>query len=141
MKKKSKMKYCCKALKDEIEKEYPFINKKLIFYDAVRRLYGIIMEENETKKDEEDPGMYRSCIAMNYCPFCGTKFPPDLGDKWSAVIWEELGPEYLIESQAEFQKLLCKHQGKEYVSDPDLPKAKPLPEEFKTDEWWKKRGL
>ncbi|MDR0740697.1 MAG: hypothetical protein LBF34_03240 [Puniceicoccales bacterium] len=46
-----------------------------------------------------------------------------------------------IESRAEVQKSLCKHQGREYIPDPDLPKVKPLPEEFKTDEWWKKRGL
>jgi hypothetical protein len=46
-----------------------------------------------------------------------------------------------IEPRAEAQKALCKHQAKKYVPDPDLSKAKPLPEEFKIDEWWKKRGL
>jgi hypothetical protein len=78
---------------------------------------------------------------MDYCPFCGTKFPPHLAEEWSEVIFEELGPEYLIESEAVFQKSVCKRQGREYVPDPDFPKAKPLPAEFKTDEWWKKRGL
>jgi hypothetical protein len=141
MKKKPKMKYCCETLKDEIERECPITHKRPIFYDAKYRSYGIILEEDETKMDEEDPGLYKSYITMQYCPFCGTKFPPDLGNKWSTIVWEELGPEYLIESRAEFQKFLCKHQGKEYVPDPDLPKAKPLPKEFKTDEWWKKRGL
>jgi hypothetical protein len=143
MKKKSKMKYCCETLKDEIENgcPLPLTHRRPIFYDAVRRSYGIIMEEDETKMDEEDPGLYKSYISMQYCPFCGAEFPSDLGEKWSDVIWEELGPEYLIESRAAFQKLLCKHQGKEYIPDPDLPKAKPLPKEFKTDEWWKKRGL
>jgi hypothetical protein len=39
-----------------------------------------------------------------------------------------------IESKAEVQKSLRKYQGREYVPDPDLPKTKPIPEEFKTDE-------
>jgi hypothetical protein len=131
MKKKPKMKYCCEHLKDKIEEGAAFTQSKLIIYDAPRRSYGIV--------DEKGEGL--SYIPMTYCPFCGTKFPPDLVEKWSDVIWEELGPEYLIESEAEAQKFLCKYQGREYIPDPDLPKAKPLPEEFKTDEWWKKRGL
>jgi hypothetical protein len=74
---------------------------------------------------------------MSYCPFCGTEFPPDLVEKWAQVILEELGPEYLVEFETNYQKSIRKN----YVPDPDLPEAKPLPEEFKTDEWWKKRGL
>jgi hypothetical protein len=131
MKKKSKIRYCCEKLKSEIEEGAAFTHNKLIIYNASRRSYGIA--------DEKGEGL--SYVPMTYCPFCGTKFPPDLLEEWSDVIWEELGPEYLIEFEAEAQKSLCKHQGKEYVPDPDLPKAKPLPKEFKTDEWWKKRGL
>jgi hypothetical protein len=131
MRKKPKVKYCCLSLKDGIEEESILTGQKLFIYDAPMRCYGII----------DIVGSKKIYQPIDYCPFCGTKFPSDLGEKWSDVIWEELGPEYLIESRAEFQKLLCKHQGKEYVPDSDLPKAKPLPVEFQTDEWWKKRGL
>jgi hypothetical protein len=135
MKKKSKMEYCCEKLKDEIEEGAAFTQNKLIVYDAPYRSYGIIDEESDSET------LCKSYVPMTYCPFCGKKFPPDLVEKWSDVIWEELGPEYLIESEAEAQKSLCEFQEREYVPDLDLPEAKPLPEEFKTDEWWKKRGL
>jgi hypothetical protein len=134
MRRKSKMKYCCEKLKAEIEEGAAFTNNKLIVYNASYRSYGII-----DGKDDSDPE--KSYVPMSYCPFCGKEFPPDLIEKWSDVIEKELGPEYLIEFAAEAEKSLCKYQGREYVPDPDLPEAKPLPEEFKTDEWWKKRGL
>ncbi|MDR1366830.1 MAG: hypothetical protein LBJ13_02910 [Puniceicoccales bacterium] len=131
MKRRSKRKYCCEELKDQIEEGAGFTKNKLIVYDAPHRSYGIIDEE-------DDPGLLcKAYVPMSYCPFCGTEFPPDLAEKWAQVIVEELGPEYLIEFEIHYLKLTTKN----YVPDPDLPEAKPLPEEFKTDEWWKKRGL
>jgi hypothetical protein len=48
-----------------------------------------------------------------YCPFCGAKLPTDLCDEHFDAI-----------------------------RDPETGKVlDPLPEEFKSDEWWKKRGL
>ncbi|MDR1366829.1 MAG: hypothetical protein LBJ13_02905, partial [Puniceicoccales bacterium] len=130
MKRRSKRKYCCERLKDEIEKGALFTKNKLIIYNASRRSYGIVDEKNE---DEENTlGLLcKSYVSMNYCPFCGTEFPPDLVEKWAQVILEELGPEYLVEFETNYQKSIRKN----YVPDPDLPEAKPLPEEFKTDEW------
>ena len=53
-----------------------------------------------------------------YCPWCGTILPTSLSKQWYAI----LATEYAIEI-------------------PDLPKnAAKIPAEFKTDEWWKKRG-
>lgn len=51
---------------------------------------------------------------IHYCPWCGKKFPLGLDD----AFFEEI------------EKL-----GFETANDLNLP------EEFKTDEWWKKRGL
>jgi hypothetical protein len=59
---------------------------------------------------------------MDYCPFCGKKFPNDLNDEYWDTIIKEVGAEY-------------------YPTDENYDKNKPLPGEFKTDEWWKKRGL
>lgn len=55
---------------------------------------------------------------MYYCPWCGKKLPKTLGEEWCKVIKENLGLDYVF--------------AEEWAT---------LPEEFKTDEWWKKRGL
>lgn len=51
---------------------------------------------------------------IHYCPWCGIKLPKDLTDElWEC--FEQIG-----------------------IDDLDDPK---IPDEFKTDEWWRKRGL
>lgn len=55
---------------------------------------------------------------IDYCPWCGKKLPKDLRNKW----FEVLEQEYSLDPWNEEQLCL-------------------VPEEFKTDEWWKKRGL
>ncbi|HSC25213.1 MAG TPA: hypothetical protein VLB80_03300 [Candidatus Babeliales bacterium] len=56
---------------------------------------------------------------INYCPWCAKPLPKDLRDEWLEVLKEEYD-----------------------LDDPDSKEQKKLvPEEFKTDEWWKKRGL
>jgi hypothetical protein len=47
-----------------------------------------------------------------YCPFCGKKLPKDLIDEHFDAIRDETGKP-----------------------------LDPIPEEFNSDEWWKKRGL
>ena len=58
-------------------------------------------------------------ITMEYCPWCGKKFPKELRDEFFDILEEE----YQIETDMGEYK------------ETDLPK------EFRTDEWWKKRGL
>lgn len=54
-----------------------------------------------------------------YCPWCGTKLPSRLGEKYFEILTQEYN-----------------------ISDPyDKKQAKSIPEEFKSDKWWKKRGL
>ncbi|MCX4084549.1 hypothetical protein N7281_06955 [Rickettsia hoogstraalii] len=55
---------------------------------------------------------------MYYCPWCGSKLPKSLGDEWCEVIKQKFGLEEVFAE--EWEK---------------------LPEEYKTDAWWKKRGL
>lgn len=55
---------------------------------------------------------------INYCPWCGTKVPERLSEEWCKVIKEKFGLDNVF--------------AEEWAA---------LPEEFKTDEWWKKRGL
>ena len=54
---------------------------------------------------------------MHYCPWCGKKIPCDLRDQWVKILEIEFG-----------------------IIEPYLNRDK-LPQEFLSDEWWKKRGL
>lgn len=55
---------------------------------------------------------------ITHCPWCGTKLPFSLLDERDKVLLDEFG-----------------------IDMDDVQKAKELPAEFLTDEWWKKRGL
>ena len=57
-------------------------------------------------------------LVISYCPFCGKKFPKELGLEWIHLVEKEFGEEYL-----------------------SPPKMYELPEEWLTDEWWVKREL
>lgn len=54
-----------------------------------------------------------------YCPWCGAKLPKSLGDEFYDILEREynMSPGFDIQS------------------DPNIP------QEFKSDEWWRKRGL
>ena len=54
-----------------------------------------------------------------YCPWCGKELPKSLNEEYYAILYDEL------QLEPEFNVL----------------ETPGLPEEFKTDEWWKKRGL
>jgi hypothetical protein len=58
-----------------------------------------------------------------YCPWCGTKLPEDLTEEYEEVLEKEYG-------------ITAKDWDAPGWSDEIH-----LPEEFRTDEWWKKRGL
>ncbi len=53
-----------------------------------------------------------------YCPWCGRKLPEELDEEWGEILEKEYG-----------------------IEEPGWKKLEELPEEFRTDEWWKKRGL
>ena len=62
---------------------------------------------------------YGGCNAINYCPWCSSALPSSLHDTMESVLINELR-----------------------LEDPWAPENEHLiPQEFKTDEWWKKRGL
>jgi len=56
---------------------------------------------------------------LEYCPWCGIHLKLGLRDEWFDILEHEYG-----------------------LDLPDIPdQEKKIPAEFKTDEWWKKRGL
>lgn len=60
----------------------------------------------------------KHCIDLDFCPFCGHKFSKALNSEYY---------DYLEEADIE--------------GTPDLHYYSNVPEEFCTDEWWRKRGL
>jgi hypothetical protein len=96
--------YCCHQMElslDENDDISPWS------YNARQRSYYV--------KSVNHPGSAQ----VNYCPFCGTKFPEPLFDEWWRILEEEYGFE-----------------------NPGSARREGLvPPEFQTDEWWKKRGL
>jgi hypothetical protein len=83
-----------------------------IKYDEQWRDFFIHLHDVSLEKDDD------WLSAIFYCPFCGTKLPESLADKW----FEVLENEYVI-------------------TDPSETEYDKVPSEFRTDEWWKKRGL
>lgn len=59
-------------------------------------------------------------MMLSFCPWCGVKLPKPLMSKMFKVIWEEYGIP---------------------LEEADIYEFTNIPDEFKTDEWWKKRGL
>ena len=53
-----------------------------------------------------------------FCPWCGSKLPEVLEEEWGDILEKEYG-----------------------IKDPCWDEEHLVPKEFKTDEWWKKRGL
>ena len=107
---------CC----DRMWKEVESFNNEILNTDGT--LESTIWYEENTRTYHllslKQPG---NCEGwpIYYCPFCGAKLPIRLDP--DDCILEEYGEDYL-----------------RYNND---PKYKAPPEEFKTDEWWKKRGL
>ena len=56
---------------------------------------------------------------VGYCPWCGSKLPPSLDDKMVEILQNEYGFDFTEKTIRDYK----------------------IPPEFKTDEWWKKRGL
>jgi hypothetical protein len=111
------MTHCCSRLTDEIENGSTLTgNRKFFKYDSQRRYYAIVCDQ-EKKID----------LQLSYCPFCGVRFPHDLCDEFERVLLSEFGPDYLTS----FGNTIFE----------TIPAKKSIPQEFQTDEWWKKRGL
>jgi len=96
--------FCCKDLNLMIENEDKLYN---IEYDTLTREFFI--------KSIEGPYIR----TIDYCPWCGSKLPSSLRDKWFDILEKEYG-----------------------LDSPDsVDQCNKVPAEFLTDEWWKKRGL
>ena len=76
-------------------------------------MYYMKYDERDKVKRKKERYIY-----IHYCPWCGSKLAKELSDEWLYVLEQEYG-----------------------IKDPQGNDRKKVPPEFKTDEWWKKRGL
>jgi len=84
----------------------------LLSYDSKMREYSV--RGGKCYKDGNDYAGFM----LTHCPFCGTKLPKELRDEWFEELTKLLG----------------------FEVDISLDRRR-IPKEFKTDTWWKKRGL
>ena len=83
-------------------------------YEASIRYYTLSAPASLIKKNVVWP-----CYTVQHCPQCGKKLPAHLVEKRMKILEREYG-----------------------IDDPyDARQKKLIPQEFKTDEWWKKRAL
>ncbi|CAL7959836.1 conserved hypothetical protein [Alphaproteobacteria bacterium] len=96
--------------------------------------YFCCKEMQEFIEDPRDPIRYKptfreyyiyihnsnNIITMEYCPWCGKKLPRILRVDYFDVLEREYGLDLALD---------------EIKNNPKIP------EEFRTDEWWKNRGL
>jgi hypothetical protein len=102
----------CGSLEYALEEDVPVV------YMANIRTYGILLKRcfkggYWLKKPKAE---YCDFEPIDYCPFCGAKFPDRLDEKLTKILRSEYG----LDSWKDYKK---------------------APKEFQTDEWWKKRGL
>ena len=117
MNKKEKINHCCEAMEYYLQEQ-----KVLIFYNPVFREYFIGVKSYPWSKQ-----------TIYGCPWCGKAFLPSLVDKYVEILENE----YNIF----FYSLTGKYFNIQ-SEDFDLPdEAEDIPEEFKSDAWWKKRNL
>lgn len=108
------MKVCCKQMLFQLKDE-----RVAISYSPKYRSYSIDVidwwipiEEIKTTRD-----LITAQQDIIYCPWCGKKLPKNLSDKWFKTLEKEYG-----------------------IENPFDDKRK-IPLEFRSDKWWKKRGL
>ena len=106
------MEYCCEFIQRSVE-------RKEMKYDPISGSFWFYVNDEEWG----GPGSF-AMAHCNYCPYCGAKLPID-----RLAIMKNGSDIYTDEIE--------KAVGKEWC---DI-KEEEIPEEFKTDEWWKKRGL
>jgi hypothetical protein len=85
----------------------------LMRYDKEFRSYTIKLEYSMARQN---------CL---YCPWCGIELPKDLSEEWGETLLNE--------------GILTPDELENHPWEPEIQKK--IPQEFKTDEWWKKRGL
>jgi hypothetical protein len=107
--------YCCNNIKEIVQKHDDMEETPIKYIPKFRNF--VVMDCSKESHSSNEQRFGRPIL---YCPWCGAKFPPSLGDKYYEIL------------EAEFP-----HDNCEQDNVPGIC----FPHEFASDEWWKKRGL
>lgn len=157
------MKNCCSTFKerignwvgyDPIYRQYflqksiedgPFVNcfdhfsdeeKKDCYYEEVKpdKFYT----KSELKKSEINRILLNACsVVLDFCPWCGEKLPPALDDDYPCALLMEWGNVW----KSKYPWWYRSHWNEICLQGPKNPFPRGFPKEFKSDAWWKNRGL
>ena len=108
--------HCCDTMNARLDHECHTDQLSLVEYCPDIRSYSFIIRYDDGKS-------YGVRLPLFYCPWCGKKLPEKLSHKMEEVL------------EAEYGITAKDWDSPKWNDDTDLP------DEFKTDEWWKKRGL
>ena len=108
--------HCCSTMNDRLDPECHVDELSLVEYNHDTRSYRFVIRYD----NGESHGVR---LPLMYCPWCGRKLPEDLSEEMEEVLEKEYG-------------ITSKNW-----DSPEWNDDTHLPSEFKTDEWWKKRGL
>lgn len=111
MSRSKKQYFCCEALESLISDP----DDSPLHYIPYKREFVLTTPRRYLKGPNEVALKFK----ITHCPRCGEKFPIPLTDKW-------------------YELLEAKFGITDYVDQEVLDS---LPQEFRTNEWWKKRGL
>lgn len=107
---------CCKLFEDELKHNHCCMTMTECAHDP-----RIAVKYSPKYREYYIPLKKSNSIqTLLFCPWCGKELPKDLRDEYDEILEKE----YNIN-----------------IDDVVMEKKIRIPKEFKTDEWWKKRGL
>lgn len=114
---KKKTEHCCERMDFFLDEK-----KVLIYYNPIYREYFINLKSFRNYKH----------VIYN-CPWCGYEFPKSLVDTYYEILADDFNI-YRNPYTGTYCEILSDENTYDEI-DVDIP------EEFKSDEWWKKRSL
>jgi len=121
MSQNKKTMHCCELM------DYYLNEKKvLIFYNPIFREYFISLRSYKKGKQ-----------SIYSCPWCSQKFPPSLIQEYIKILSEEY--EIFFDHYLGKYFDISSNDNEFFFYSP--AEIKNIPEEFKSDTWWKKREL
>lgn len=109
--------HCCPTMNARLDPECHVDELSLVEYNPDTRSYRFVIRYDNGES-------HGARLSLMYCPWCGKKLPKTLGDEWEEILKNEYGMTIkdLFNKNGRWDELK-------------------VPEELRTDEWWKKRNL
>ncbi len=117
--------HCCHLMQSFIEKSdwVGYRTDAEVYYSSILREYYMCDQVRQN---------------IFYCPWCGSALPISLRGEYKTILYEQYGiSDRVLYNNVDSDNI----KDISIKTDEQLQAIPNLPEEFKSDEWWKKRGL